>query len=411
MYGYGYSIPFRRSGGITPSEIGTIFDVQTSALANLNDFTISQDGTTAITLDGGYIKITGSPAASIFPLDNYIQYNGWVTSLETWTLSMDFIIKSYISSDQGIILGWRNDTSISTNRSDWYIHYRRSGSTATGDGYRYFNGTTTLTPNTFNTNPLTAEITPVVDNQYRMTLVRSVTATGARFTLTIADLTAGTSNSGSIDYTYANTSGQLDMSGSKFFISTTGGTHWVSRLKFETTEKKNPHYILVGDSMTAGYNASVRANHWVELLRSGFPAKTFTKRAAQGDKPATVVNGNSEVQLIAANKAIIWTGTNEVIASGSAVALASYATMYANLQASGVTEFIHINALPRAGSANINTFNAGLASAYSGDVIIDANTEANDGANNMKLIYSADTIHGNDLFYAWVYSQLTPYIS
>lgn len=409
-FAFGFGFPFNEAQG-GPTAIGTIFDVQTSILSNLSDFTIQQDGTTAITLDGGYIKITGQPAAAVFPLDNFIQFNEWMTGLETWTLTMDFIIKSYIAADEGIILGWRNDSTISTARSDWYVHYRRSGNSATGDGYRYFNGTSTLTPNTFNTNPLTAEITPVVDHNYRMTLVRSVTSTGARFTLTIADLTAGTSNSGSLDYTYENTSGQLDMSGSKFFIGTTGGTHWITRIKMESSEKKNPNAVFIGDSMTAGYNATARANHWVELLRAALPSKVFTKSACQGDKASTVSAKLAEISLIDATTANIFIGTNDAASLGAAAAIANYDAMYASLVSLGITTFVHTTPLPRAGIAAMLTLRNHIIATYTN--VVDAYAEADDPGNPgfIKASYSADGIHGNDAFWAWYYAQLLPYYS
>lgn len=411
---YNPDVPIVCTPCVTPPQaIGTIFDVHANELLNLNDFTIVKDGGTAITLDQGYIKITGSPATPIFnpTLDNYIQFNGWTTGLETWTLTMDFIIKSYVAADEGIILGWRNDSTITTARSDWYVHYRRSGSTATGDGYRYFNGTTTLTPNTFNTNPLTAEVTPVVDNHFRMKLERSMTTTGARFTLTITNLTTGASNSGSIDYTYQNTTSQFDMSSSKFFIGTTGGTHWVTRLKLESNDYKNPNVVLIGDSMTAGYNATLRANHYVELLRAALPSKVFTKSACQGDRCSTVSAKLSEIALINATTANLFIGTNDAASLGAAAAIANYDAMYADLVSIGITDFVHTTPLPRQGLAAMLTLRNHIIATYTN--VVDAYAEADDPGNPgwIKASYTADDIHGNDAFWSWYYAQLLPYYS
>lgn len=403
---------------VSPVEtIGTIFDVHANELLNLNDFTINIDGATSITLDQGYIKITGSPAVSLFPLDNYIQYNGWITSLETWTFTLDVIIKSYTNADQGVIAGWMGDSSIpaANKRSDWYVHYRNSSSAATGDGYRYFNGTTTLTPNTFNTNPLTAEVTPVVDNHFRFTIVRSMTTTGARFTLTIRNMTTGLENSGSLDYSYQNTTGQLDMNSSKFFIGTTGGTHWITRMKLTSSEIKNPNWVWRGDSLTAGYNATLRANHWTELVRAANPSLTFTKLACQGDRALTASNAIAELQLLDVTKAGVWIGTNDGVAS-SGTAIANYDAMITAMISAGITEFVHTTPLPRLGLAIMLTLRNHIIATYgslAGHTVIDIYTYADDPSNpgHLNPVYTSDNVHGNDLLWTWYSGQWNTYLA
>lgn len=399
-----------------PIPIGQIFKIVTNQLSDLSAFTINTDGTTSITLDAGYIKIIGSPAVSIFPLDNYIRYDGWTTGLKSGKVKIRYIPKSLIAADQGIILGWVNDSSVPNLRSDWNVHYRRSGSTANGDGYRYFNGTTTLTPNVFNTSPLTTEVTPIVDHEYEITIERSATATGARFTLTIADVTPGFENSqsGSLDYTYANTAGQLDMSSSKFFIGTTGGEHWVSLWEYESSELKNVDWIIPNDSISAGYNASLRANHYVSMLEAAYPNVSFNNCSCQGDGPDTVLNKTAEINLINAKSAWLWNGTNPAIQEGAAAAIAYYDAQYALLQSAGVTRFVHTTPLPRLGSAAIAALRTHILTTYASDDIIDAYLEANDPGNpgHMKAIYvnAPDFIHPNDAFFAWYFTQATSLI-
>jgi len=402
MYGYGFGLNnFNFDSGGTPpppspTPIGNIFDIQASELANLDDFTSNVDGTTAITLDGGYIKFTGAPTSG-FPLDNYLRYDNYVTGLETWTLTMDFIIKSYTSAFEGCLFGFVNDSSIPTVRQDWFIYLRNTSSGSDGQGYRYFNATSTLSPNTFISNPLTAAVTPVIDDEYRMTLQRSVVGGSVRFTMTVENLTTPDSENGFLEYDFSNTAGQLDMSSSKFLMAHTGGEWWVSRFKLDTTEQKNVDYLVIGDSITSGYCSTANSDRWLDEVIAANPSLTFTKSACQNDRPSTAVNKNDEFTLINPTKAILFIGTNEAITDGSAAALASYATMYSNLQSLGITEFIHLNALPRGGNAAINTFNSSLASTYSGDTVIDLNTLFNNGSDSMNpSLECGDGIHPND---------------
>lgn len=400
------------SGGITPppptpTPLGTIFDIDTSNLANLDDFTINIDGTTSVVLDGGVIKVSGVPANPLFDLDNYIRFDNYTTGLENYKLSMDFVIKTHSTGSEGTIFGFMNDDTTINPRSDWYIFFRDSNSSADGEGYRYFNGTTTLTPNTFVSNPLTDSVNPVIDDEYRMTLERTSSGSDAVFTLTIENLSTPESNSGALTYDYSNTAGQLDMSSSKFFIGHTGGESWFSNFKLESTDLKNVDYLVVGDSMTAGYCSTLLSDRWLDEVVAANPLLTFTKSAGQGDKPSTAVSKNTEFTLINPSKAILFIGTNEVISDGAATALSSYATMYSNLQAIGVTEFIHINALPRGGASSINSFNSGLVSAYPSDIIIDANTEMNDGSDFLDAIYDCgDGIHPNELAQTWISDEI-----
>jgi len=410
MYGYALNKIFKKNNsGSSAAAMGEIFSIDFSTLANLNDFTEVNSGGSSYTLDSGYLKISGTPTSS-FGL-NALMYDGWVTGLENWTLTIDYIIKDHTTNNAGITGTYKYDASVGAIRRDSYVHYRRSGNAADGDGYRYFNDTSVLTPNTFSSNPLVAGGTVTVDDTYRMTITRTSTGSSARFTMKIENLDNPEENEGFLEYDYNSVAGQLDMSSSKLGIGTIGGTHWVTNMTFSSTDQKNVDYLVIGDSMTAGYTTTTIADRWLDEVKAANPSLTFTKTACQNDGPDTAVNKNDEITLINASKAILWIGTNQAVQEGSGAALASFSTLMSNLSTAGIPESdcIIINAIPRNGDSNIIPFNSGLSSTYTSATIIDAYSEADDSGSpgNIKAAYdSGDGVHGNDAFNTWISGQI-----
>ena len=412
MYGYSFNKIFKTldsDSTPTPAALGDLFNIDFTTLSDLNDFTEVNSGGSSYLLDSGYLKISGNPSNS-FGL-NALMFDNWVTGLENWTLTMDYVIKDHAAANAGITVTFKQDSSVGTTRADSFVHYRRSGNAADGDGYRYFNDSSVLTPNAFSSNPLVAGGTITVDDTYRMTLTRSSVGGSARFTLKIENLDNPEENEGFLEYDYSNTSGQLDMSSSKLGIGTIGGTHWVTNLTLSSTDQKNVDYVVIGDSMTAGYCTTALTDRWLDEVRVANPSLTFTKTACQNDGADTAVNKNTEISTINASKAIIWIGTNQAVQESSGAALASFATLMSNLNSAGISESdcIIINALPRGGDANIIPFNTGLSSTYTSATIIDAYSEADDAGSpgNIKAIYSCgDGVHGNDAFNTWISGQI-----
>lgn len=368
-----------------PQAIGDILDIDFSTLANLDDFTTSFDGTTTAVLDAGVLKISGTPA-TLLPVDNVI-FNNYITGLENFVFSFDFIIKTNTNANEGVAIGFQADTaSIPLPlRRDVYYHFRNTSSGLTGQTFRQFNS---VTPTMF-----LSAIAPVIDDEYRFTM----TKVSNEFTIKLENLTNPNSTDASITYTYANTTGDLMNSSSNLGIYHVGGEHWIKNFKLSSTDLKDVDHIVIGDSMTQGYCSTILSDRWLDEVKSANPSLSFTKSAAQNDGPDTAVNKNDELVLINGSNAILFIGTNQITQEGSTAALASYATMYTNLQAAGVTSFIHLNALPRLGDTDINVFNSQLAITYASDIVVDLNVIFNDGSDSLLAIYDCgDAVHPND---------------
>ena len=377
------------SGGGTPSpsQIGEFINIDFTNEANLNDWTAFTDGTTAFTLDGDYVKITGSPSG-LFPLDNYLQYDR-VLGLENLSLEVDFVIKSYGATNGGFAVGIIGDDTISgTPRSNWYYHFRNTGSGITGEVYRSLNGTSTVLK-------MTNAITPVVDSTYTFKLDKIDNE--YQITLTRTDVVE--TDSGSETYTYSNTSGTLTLPSAKFFFGTVDQDTWVSDFRVSSTSLKDIDYILVHDSIGAGYCSTANSNRWLDEVEVANPSLSFTRSGGQGDKISTANKKTLEYSLVNASKAILHIGTNSVVSAGVPTSTADYDTLVTNLIAAGVTEFIHISALPRLGNADINTFNTHISTNYNSGIhtYIDVNTTMNNGSDELDAAYDCgDGVHPND---------------
>lgn len=412
MYGYRFNSFFKAplSSGASAQAIGDIFDIDFTTLANLNDFTDNSDGSNTYTLTGNGLEITGTPTTSFG--GSYILYDGWVTGLENWVFEMWVTVKSDPASFEGVTINVEADPSLGTlgaRRKQAFVFLRNNGGSGDGQGYRYDNYSSDLTPNAFPASPLVAAVAPSVDDEYKITLTLSASGSSSVFNMDIENLTSPASNNGDLSYTFANTSGKLDMSSSKFGIGSTNGTHWVTRMKLSSTDQKNVDYIVIGDSMTSGYCSTTLADRWLDEVRAANPSLTFTKTAKQGDRPDTAVNKTAELQLINASKAIIMIGSNQVISEGDALTRVDFEAMTDVLEAAGISrsDMIIINVPPRGGNTAINTFNTWLSTEYSTATIIDVNAEFNNGSDAMSVTYDCgDGIHPNDAGQTWISGQV-----
>lgn len=404
MYGYWYNNLFKSvSSESTPEAIGTIFDINTSDLANLDDFSVTTTGTTAISLDSGYIKFSGIPAVGpVYPLTNKILYDGYVTGLPKWTFVIEYIVKSYNTSAEGLCTGFFSDVSLPFKRDDWYIHWRDSNDAS-------FNGKVWATQQGTGANDdfaTTTAVTNAVDDEYRMTLDYD----NGLFTVTLENLTQAESESGSIyNYTYAYPWSAVDMSSSRMMMGHLSGEHWVSKIKLTSTEQKNVDYIVLGDSMTMGYGTTSLSDRWLDEVVAANPLLTFTKSACINDEPETAVNKADEINLINASKAILFIGINGVIQDGDASTRIQFEALTDVLESAGIdrSDMIIINCPPYDGNGAMNTFNTWLDGEYTTATIIDVNTEFNDGSDYLDATYDCgDGIHPNDLGNTWISDQV-----
>lgn len=381
--------------------IGDIYNIDTSTLADLSQFTTVTTGTTAFTLDGGYIKVTGTPAA-LLPVVNLIYQSVYgMTGLENWTFSFDFIIKSLTTADHGVGIGLENDSSAVGLRKELFYYYRRSGNASNGRTFRQIDSS--MSPTAF-----TTALSPVIDRSYRMSLIKTCNSISVK----VEDITTPDSEvcvQSQVLFDFSNTTGvQLFTKSSRPFICHVGGEHWISNIRLQSQDVKNGDVLICGDSIPDGYCGSNRWASFFHTLTEDNPTLSFTRSSGQGDYVSSLVNKAAEIQLINAGKIILFIGTNQVITSGAASAQASYTTLYNNLLSYGYapTDIWHCEALPRGGSAAINTFNTYLNTTYGAQVIA-LNAYFNNGSNAMKTnLSNPDLIHPNDMGHAYIASQI-----
>lgn len=399
-------------GGPAPSQIGTIFDYNfkdgtklllgaSSSLTDLTDFTEVNPGGSSYTFNSGVgVDISGTATNSFG--QNALMLDTYLSALQQWEYKIYFRLGSYISSYEGIIGTIKGDSASigSLARKDSFIYLRNDGGAGNGDGYRYFNDQNVLTPNTFNTDPLTASLTPNTSDLFCMTITRSMTLTGALSTLKIENVTNPAEQTGTIDYLYSSTSGQLDYNTSKFGFGTTAGSHTVERITLTSTELKNPDYLVITDSMAA-YSATSRPNNWFQETKSNFSSLTFTKSGAQDDEPETILNKLMELSLIAPTKGVILDiGINQIRSEGDANTRVDYKAATDWIEANlGITRAdIHLfNVAPFMGNTDVVSFNGWLSTEYSDANVYDSFSLLTDGADALDpSVNSGDDLHLNN---------------
>lgn len=392
---------------IAATPIGTIFDIDFTTLANLDDWTIVNPGGSSYTLTANGVEVTGTPTTSFG--GNALMYNLYESGLEDYVLEVWVKPITHTNANQGTIVTIKGDTTITgTIRKDSFVWFRNTSSAADGDGYRYFNDSVVLLPNVFNTSPLVNAVSVAITDEYKITITRTLSGSSAVLTMKIENIDNPASGEGSISYTYANISGQLDLNSSKFGIGTIGGTHYYRRMRLSSIAKKNPDWLVINDSKRT-YSASTLANNWISLLRVAYPSLVFTPTGCQDDEILTASNKLPELTLIAASKAIVDVGVNDLISVGLAATQARFNTLMSNLASIGISESnVTIPELPAAlGNSNIPLFNAWRQSTFtSANHVTGIFAESTDGSDNFKVSYSSDNLHGNDDWHLYFSGKL-----
>jgi hypothetical protein len=384
-------IPDPVSGGV--EAIGYIVDDDFSTVANLDDYTPTITGSVAYNLDGGYLKITGTPA-SISPISTLLRHDYGI-GLENYGMETTFIVKSVPATNASFVICIEdmNGGSTTVRKELFYYYINTAVPASSGRVFRQRNNVTIVGAY------IGTVITPVVDHKYRFSLLYRINT----ITVIIEDITPGFEAVGymTTQFTFANTTGDLTPRSSNLSIGTGGGEYWVENFRIKSFELKNVDILFIHDSIGAGYCTDFFQQRWIDLVKQNRPELTITKSGGQGDWAGNAVNKMSEYALINAGKVRIHLGTNDVVTSGASNARANYNAMVNGLIALGYTEFVHFTALPRLGATAINTFNNTMISDWGsqvGHTVVNWNPTFNDGSNNLLPLYaSTDNIHPNIL--------------
>lgn len=389
----GHGIGMQQLGGGAVA-LGQLAKVEFANESNLNDWTVVSPGGSSYTLDGGYLKISGSPTFSNG--QNAIMYDPLITGLENYTIKVVGIVKSIGTGNAGPIVTIKADSTIASGpRKDSFVWYRNTASGGNGQGYRYFNDTTTLTPNAFISNPLTNTVLPVLDRRVEL----YVTKVGNSYTFKVVDTVTLDEEEGTITYTYANTSGQLDLQTSKIGIGTVGGDFWVESFEVTSDVLSGADWALVHNSIGAGYSASTLANRWWDQVQAANPGLTFAKTGGQGDRVDTVLSKQAELTLMAPKNWANHIATNQISQTSLASAQTDYATMVAHQVSLNPARIVHCAPLPRGGNPDMEAFKDWLLANYNTGIheVRDWYTLLDNGSGSLDPAKdSGDGVHPND---------------
>lgn len=382
------------SGGV--EQIGYVVNDDFSTVANLNNYDLVATGTVAYNLNGGYLKVSGTPA-SISPITTFAKYKHSI-ALEKYGLRFVVVPKTEtIGANESVVWGIEADIVSGMPpgnvRKELFYWYRNpSAPTITGKIYRSINNGT-------GAQFVTTAVAPIVDHRYEILMFLMFN----QLMITIKDITPGFENEQgeTVAFTYANTTGTLTPRSSRLFIGTGGGEHWFESFQIVSTDLKGGPHLVIHDSLGDGYCTDYLIQRWLDIHRANNPELVIMKSGRQGDWPSSAVLRMDEFAILkGANTTVhLHIGTNQVITSGPGPAFTSYQQLVNGLIALGYTTFVHYYAFPRGGSTAINTYNASILSTYgalAGHTVVDTNTPFNNGSNSLLPQYAAtDNIHLN----------------
>lgn len=265
---------------------GTIYEKTT--WANLNDF--SNNGGTFTTTSG---RIQGSGGAGSFTQSlDLLQF----TNLQKWVIEAGVRIDEKTGTSFGMGFGIRSYNSFGLSNA----LARFVASTGTGTGTAIINGSTNnaqLAQTSAITFSALDSISIVVERNVNIlsVTIRNITTNSAEQTT-------------SYSYTY-NSAPYLPNTG-RFAIFSFGGQFSIFRLKISSKEVRNSRLMVIGDSKTEGYNASIGSLTWGAILNNYF--KTTVKHAGGFDRTLDVSRGMAEILALRPQQVILSIGSNDI---------------------------------------------------------------------------------------------------
>jgi lysophospholipase L1-like esterase len=305
-------------GGVDPEFYGTIYSENT--WANLSDFT----NNAGATIVGGDINFTAGAG-------NYTQtleYN-YYTGLERWNITARVVINSIGAASYGFGVGLK-----SANTQQQYSVQGRIG---------FFTGNTNapiwldVQNNGVWANGRTTART--VAGSAGDTILLSLTRDVNVITCVARNLT--TDNAIDTTYTYITDSTMTVAmpNTARFAIYSFGGDFTVDSLAISSKEVKNAAVMVVGDSKTAGYNATDIYTRYSNLIAQ--QTTSLTINAGGWDRTQEVLLKMPEIIALSPKQLLLAIGSND---RRSGVTLDSFKARFARIvtqsEAAGVTDAI-----------------------------------------------------------------------
>lgn len=383
--------PIQKWSGETPmfgvsndysEPLGVIYKKDFTQLSNLNDFTIVEPDAT-IALSGGFLNLQNLSGNGGFA--NYIQYNAYgSTQLTKFTIETTFFVRDLTATSFGMALGiLGSNTSVNVSYQG-FINLANASNKGKVRVYR--NGTAIGSFSTALTYSVNDEIKLVFDrNQYTWTV--------SAYNLTTGSAPVSTSIVSSFDSGVGNT---LNTVG-KIYIVSSGGIQDLSYLKYSSTAKKNVKCAFVGDSITAGYDATTINNAYANIV-ANTGSRTYTLLACSASKTNEVLQCMNELLLVNPEYVSLMIGGNDVaLGVAEATYKANYISIVNQLKARGI-KIIHCLASPR-NAFNMNAVLNPFIQTFTSDRVVIGtyfNLKALSGTGLNSVFNSGDNTHPNN---------------
>jgi hypothetical protein len=218
----------------------------------------------------------------------------------------------------------------------------------------------------------------------------------------VEDVTKGTIQNVSYQYSVASGATNLLPNIGRFSIFSIGGTQTVTSLKFTAGVPKGADVACIGDSKTVGYYATNFAGGWCSLLQGlGYRAYPL---AGGYDTTADIVSEVAEIQALAPKYAVLMIGGNDARNSvSSATYEANIASIVSNLTGAGITVYVATYPVENSG-VNMSTLNTWIANPAGCNCnYIDVNNGFSQTGSGVPSAWlSGDSIHPAQIFHTYI---------
>jgi lysophospholipase L1-like esterase len=182
-----------------------------------------------------------------------------------------------------------------------------------------------------------------------------------------------------------------------WMISGLGGQLDILSIRFVSHSNSYPNVLCIGDSKTAGINASAINLRYPALLRSIGPVAVF---AGDGDRTVEVIQELNRIISFHPLYVLLNIGRNDLSSSVPAATWqANYQNIVATLTSAGIT-VVHLMPIPET-NVDQSTLSAWISATYPSALKIDVSP----GWNNSTML-SSDNIHPNSTGYRYIAQQI-----
>jgi hypothetical protein len=311
-----------RNKGLSPTSLGAIYSA--SSWADTSNFT-NQGSTVSVVSNA--LQFAGG--TGIFTQS--LAYN-YYTSLERWAMVGTIKVGTKNSTSFGFGFGVKSVNSTFGASNQYHIVGRFSMTTGiASDGQLIINGGSA---NTEVTNSGATRLSFSVNDFLELTVTREFHT----ITASIRNTTTG-SSAVSCSYTfttYPNASPYLQNTG-RFSIYSFGGTFTVQSLVIRSPERKNARIVLIGDSKTVGYDATLQSTRFADILKATYGSNNVVVVAGGSDGLAEHILKIPELLSLTPTQFVVCGVSNDIRVPRSSAAInADISTLDAALSATGI---------------------------------------------------------------------------